>query len=301
MATGAAAQTTVTNNNDGTNGTVPVYSGSATLNGTSPISVSGGNVGIGTPTPAEALEVDGNVKATRFRSTRYLNLTDANTEEIQFGNVADGPISFLTNNADRLFIESNGNVGIGTTSPATKLHVATASGNTPLQMTVGSETWQVGQNVGAGSSDNTFGFYSSTFGPSHSYAPVMTMTNGGNVGVGTTSPQYPLSVNGTIQAKEVLVNTGWADYVFQPDYRVRTLAEVSAFIKANHHLPGIPSEAEVEEKGVSLGEMQARLLAKIEELTLQLIQLDEKNRELEKRVAQIHSTRAAKSGRSGGK
>jgi hypothetical protein len=109
----------------------------------------------------------------------------------------------------------------------------------------------------------------------------------GNVGIGTTNPLYKLSVNGTIQAKEVLVNTGWADYVFQPDYRVRPLAEVAAFIKANHHLPDIPSESEVKENGVSLGDMQTKLLAKIEELTLQMIQLDEKNRALAKKVAQL--------------
>jgi hypothetical protein len=115
----------------------------------------------------------------------------------------------------------------------------------------------------------------------------MTIDQAGNVGIGTTSPQHPLSVNGTIQAKEVLVNTGWSDYVFGPDYKIRPLPEVAAFIKANHHLPDIPSEAEVEEKGVSLGDMQAKLLAKIEELTLQMIQLNKTNTALEKRVAQL--------------
>jgi hypothetical protein len=125
--------------------------------------------------------------------------------------------------------------------------------------------------------------------------------NGGKVGIGTTNPQYSLSVNGTIQAKEVLVNTGWADYVFRADYRVRPLSEVSAFIKANHHLPDIPSETEIKDKGVSLGDMQTKLLAKIEELTLQMIQLDEKNRALEKRVAQIAGSRVSTSEGNGGK
>ena len=109
----------------------------------------------------------------------------------------------------------------------------------------------------------------------------------GNVGIGTTNPQYKLSVNGTIQAKEVLVNTGWSDYVLDPSYRVKPLAEVAAFIKANHHLPDIPSESEVKENGVSLGDMQAKLLAKIEELTLQMIELNQTNQALEKRVAQL--------------
>jgi hypothetical protein len=115
----------------------------------------------------------------------------------------------------------------------------------------------------------------------------MVLTPAGNVGIGTTSPQHTLSVNGTIQAKEVLVNTGWSDYVFAPDYKLKSLTEVAAFIRANHHLPDIPSEAEVKEKGVSLGDMQSKLLAKIEELTLQMIQLNQKNSALEKKVAQL--------------
>ena len=79
------------------------------------------------------------------------------------------------------------------------------------------------------------------------------------------------------------------------------MAETSAFITENHHLPDIPSEAEVAESGVSLGDMQAKLLAKIEELTLQMIQLDQKNRELEKKVDQIQTAKAGKMARSGGK
>lgn len=109
----------------------------------------------------------------------------------------------------------------------------------------------------------------------------------GNVGIRTTSPQYPLAVNGVIQAKEVLVNTGWSDYVFDANYDLRPLAEVAAFVKQNHHLPDIPSAAEVQQKGVSLGEMQSKLLAKIEELTLHMIQADDSNKRLEKQNRQL--------------
>lgn len=118
--------------------------------------------------------------------------------------------------------------------------------------------------------------------------------NGGNVGIGTASPQYELSVNGTIQAKEVMVNTGWSDYVFDPDYRLASLDEISGYIKANHHLPDIPSASEVEQKGISLGEMQSKMLAKIEELTLHMIaaeerngRLEEQNKELVKKIARM--------------
>jgi hypothetical protein len=117
---------------------------------------------------------------------------------------------------------------------------------------------------------------------------------GGYVGIGTTNPQYLLSVNGQIGAKEVIVtNTGWSDYVFRPEYRLWPLSEVGAYIEANHHLPDIPSEAEVREKGVSIGDMQSKLLAKIEEITLHMIQQDKENRGLRERIAQLEAQAAA--------
>jgi hypothetical protein len=109
----------------------------------------------------------------------------------------------------------------------------------------------------------------------------------GSVGIGTTAPQHLLHVAGTIGAEEVIVSSTGADYVFKPDYRLTPLPEVAAYIRANHHLPDIPSEAEVQAKGVSLGDMQAKLLAKIEELTLHAIQLERQNRELQDRVGRL--------------
>jgi hypothetical protein len=81
----------------------------------------------------------------------------------------------------------------------------------------------------------------------------------------------------------VIVSSTGADYVFQPGYRLRPLSEIGAFIEENHHLPDIPSEAEVKENGLSLGEMQAKLLAKVEELTLHMIDADERIRQADKR------------------
>jgi transposase len=102
---------------------------------------------------------------------------------------------------------------------------------------------------------------------------ILTLLNTGNVGIGTTNPTHKLAVNGTIKAKEVIVETaGWSDYVFADYYVLAPLAEVEAHIKEHKHLPGIPSAAQVAEGGVSIGDMQARLLAKIEELTLHAIE-----------------------------
>jgi len=77
----------------------------------------------------------------------------------------------------------------------------------------------------------------------------------------------------TVIAKEIQVKTSvWADYVFKKDYKLRPLHEVEKYIDANSHLPEVPSEAEVMEKGINVSEMNATLLKKVEELTLYMIQ-----------------------------
>lgn len=82
------------------------------------------------------------------------------------------------------------------------------------------------------------------------------------------------AVAGKIIAEEVVVKlqSAWPDFVFHPDYSLKPLHEVEQFVRTNKHLPGIPSAAQVEEKGLSMGEMQNKLLLKIEELTLYMIE-----------------------------
>jgi hypothetical protein len=78
-----------------------------------------------------------------------------------------------------------------------------------------------------------------------------------------------------VKAKEIRVESGWCDYVFDKNYTLPNLKEVSAFIQVNNHLPNIPSASEVESDGIKLGDMSKRMMEKIEELTLYAIQLDE--------------------------
>lgn len=103
------------------------------------------------------------------------------------------------------------------------------------------------------------------------------------VGIGTIYPDanYRLSVNGKIRAKEIKVETGWSDFVFKPEYKLLSLNEVEAYINKNGHLPEIPSEQEVTENGVELGNISAKLLQKIEELTLYMIEQNKRIENLE--------------------
>ena len=95
----------------------------------------------------------------------------------------------------------------------------------------------------------------------------------GNVGIGTSNPQSLLSVNGTITGKQVtVIQTGWSDFVFDKDYPLPALSTTAEYIKAEHHLPGIPSAKEIESKGLNLGDMEQKQMQKIEELTLYVIQ-----------------------------
>jgi len=101
----------------------------------------------------------------------------------------------------------------------------------------------------------------------------------GKVGIGTTTPDSKLSVNGNIRAHEIKLETdNWPDYVFEEGYELPSLEETKAFIDQNGHLPGLKSAKEYQEEGVNMMELNQQLLEKIEELTLQLIKEEEERK-----------------------
>lgn len=109
----------------------------------------------------------------------------------------------------------------------------------------------------------------------------------GFIGIGTPSPDAQLSVKGTVHAQEVKVdlNVPGPDYVFYKTYALRPLTELEKFVVINKHLPEIPSAKSMATEGISVGQMDIKLLKKIEELTLYLLEKERQYKELKQMVA----------------
>jgi len=207
---------------------------------------------------------------------------------------------------------NDGNVGIGTTTPSDKLHIKGLSshltidgGFIKMMKPVTTGGWARGLMYYNTDSPNIWaaiGLLGSDETPTHIYLAhgstpwasglgIYVKTNG-NTCIGTTSVHAltsggtaMLSVNGGIAAKEVEVTaSGWADFVFDKDFTLLPLNEVEKFISENNHLPDVPSEEEVLENGINLGNMDAVLLQKIEELTLYTIEQQKLIEELQTKI-----------------
>ena len=271
------------------------------------------NVGIGTTAPQYPLDVSGAIRATndlyvtgsngeggpaisivnnakslvsQASAWKIYNMSGSYGNSLQFwaydniGCTSGG----LCNN--RFTLMDNGNVGIGTMSPQSKLDV---NGDVQFKGMFGYELpdvftyknttvphygfrwnqddWYSGGHTMLLSSYGGFKLFTSG-------APHFFITANGNVGIKTENPRYELDVLGTIRAKEVLVNLdGGADFVFEKDYKLPALDHVATYVQENKHLPDIPSANEMTKNGVSMGDMQVKLLQKVEELTLYVIEL----------------------------
>ncbi|HMP94830.1 MAG TPA: hypothetical protein PKD90_18265, partial [Phnomibacter sp.] len=194
-------------------------------------------------------------------------------------------------------VTQSGNVGLGTTDPSYRLHVVGQGFVTGNELTspglFGNITSGGSFFIRTTSTGNTLAMDGSklqSFKPNQMTSgstaqPLYINPHGGDVGIGTTNTAgYKLAVNGSVRAKEIRVNTGWADYVFEKNYQLRTLDEVEAFIKANQHLPGIWPAAQIAEEGADIGATQTKLLEKIEELTLYLIEANKSIKQLQQQV-----------------
>jgi hypothetical protein len=197
-------------------------------------------------------------------------------------------------------IPSNGNVGIGTATPADKLHVM---GN--LRLSAGSEFYFADNGQIRSLDDNhrilfrrdenkmelrEYGSIIFSAGAVGSQETAKMVVNGdGNVGIGTTTPAYKLHVAGEMRATRFWTEAGydWADYVFDPGYHLPSLQEVKAYISKNHHLPEVPSTEDVKKDGINLSDNHVILLKKVEELTLYAIDQNEKLQLIEKKLSEL--------------
>lgn len=290
MGFGALLKNTTGFNNIG----IGYYAGAYIADGSSNNATSNNSLFIGSNTKAQA---------------------DGQTNQIVIGNdvVGNGSNSVTLGNSAITSTILYGNVGIGTATPNAKLEVAgkirsygDIYGSTVLTFqddsrfpvtqtevpSLNSTSFSMPQygiaapSVG-GSADlwiaGNHGIRIFTQGTQR-----FLINSNGKIAIGVTKPDEYLAtspidelltVNGTIHAREIKIdlNTNLADYVFNSDYELMPLPEVEKFVKENKHLPEIPSAAEVKENGLSVGEMQNKLLQKIEELTLYVIELQKTN------------------------
>jgi hypothetical protein len=200
-------------------------------------------------------------------------------------------------NGTHIYNNNSGSVGIGMNSPTSLLDVAKSMTEPTISVR------NLGSNGGASyrmfdqlsgadwkfKATNTGGFKIRDNAYAldviqvepNSSANVIYINAAGNVGIGTAAPSEKLSINGNVKCKQVEVTlTGWSDFVFGENYELMPLAELEAYINTHNHLPDVPSATEVISNGNNLGEMDAILLQKIEELTLYVIELKKENEEL---------------------
>lgn len=239
-----------------------------------------------TPNRPMPLEVSDFFTAATFPDNTYgrlMRLSRANYQMFYDIGITKNNVFFINRGKGvepMITINPTSQVGIGTTDAPHKLTVY-GSGTNDGVISIQSGT---NSRFLLQANTNTFNIGGTALGTG-----AINITSGGNVGIGTTDPKdYKLAVNGTGIFTKVIVKNyaNWPDYVFSDAYKLPSLEETAQYIDQHKHLPGIPAASEMESAdGMDIADMNRRLLQKVEELTLYLIEEHKKVQQLEAEVA----------------
>jgi hypothetical protein len=219
--------------------------------------------------------------AGKIKLLDELYFSSSNTSRIRYGGSNSGELEFFSNNStgvkgySALKLDKWGNVSIFENfylpRGAQEGYILKVASN-------GKTSWTSPYSVGKWESSNNNIFF-----------------NSGNVGIGVTpNANFALQVQGQASVDKLVIEVQgeWPDYVFEEDYDLTSLDEIEEYINENKHLPNVPSSSAINEEGINVGEMNAILLKKIEELTLHLIEQQNKIEQLESKLNNIDHERS---------
>jgi hypothetical protein len=252
------------------------------------------SVGVGTSVPGTKLHISGTGQLLRlagldpqmefYQGATSKGFVTITGDDFKIGTLASnnlGRAIIRVNGGDRLTVAPDGNVGIANNTPLARLHIAS------------------GQDAGLANTQNGFIMLGSETGGNvvidnneiiarnnGAISTLFMQNNGGAVQIGSTGVPtgYLLSVAGKAICTELRVQlTGaWPDYVFDSKYQLPSFDKLRQYINENKHLPNIPAAKDIEKSGMDVGDMQRRMMEKIEELTLYVLELEKKVSALEK-------------------
>jgi hypothetical protein len=273
----------------------------AQWNGTNPLWTNS-NIAIGTDNPQANLHIKYTTNSAFLRLESSATNQNASTQYVSGGvwrwelgtGISSGTNFELydrVNNKACFVAKPDGFIGVGTDNPQANLHIKYSTNSAFLRLessatnqnastqyvSDGVWRWELGTGISSGTNFELYDRINNK--------ACFVAKPDGFIGIGTTNPQYKLDVEGTIRAKEIKVclQSG-CDFVFNKDYKLMNLNDLEKFVTTKQHLPEIASEKDMIENGLNMKEFQMKLLQKMEEMTLYIIEQNKKNEKQEQKI-----------------